>query len=503
MSAFSERVIVRFAATLLANFLRAGLSFASGIVIARAFGAAGYGNLNFLLGSFAAVMQLLDMGTGAAFFTFISRRRRSIRLFAWYVGWLAAQFLVTSVVVLLMPASLVQRVWLGQDRVVILIAFAASFLTNQVWGFVIQLGEAVRRTIVAQSVAVLQALLHFGLVAVAWYAHRLTVPVVLWLLIAEYLTLAVLVGPMLVRSNLLSQGEVDEPLRETFRAAYRYSRPLAVYGWLGFAYTFADQWMLQRFGGANQQGFFAVGQQFANIGLIATTSMLRVFWKEVAEARERGDGERTRHLYKRTIRSLYFCAAWISCLVLPYAREILNWTVGSSYRGAWLCLSLMFIYPVHQALGQIQGTLFQATGDTTSYARIGLGMMAVSIPITYLLLAPGTAWPVGLDLGAVGLACKLVVLQVVAVNIQGYVVARSNAWPFEYGFQILLLAVLLSIAFLARLVTGGVAPAGAVVYVIVSAAVFLRFPRLIGLNIDPMASFRVLLRQGSKLGPVL
>jgi len=53
MSRFStERVSIRFAASLVANLTRAGFSFAAGLLVARTLGAANYGDLNFLLGSF-------------------------------------------------------------------------------------------------------------------------------------------------------------------------------------------------------------------------------------------------------------------------------------------------------------------------------------------------------------------------------------------------------------------------------------------------------------------
>src|SRR5881628_994812 len=84
---FYERVVVRVGVTFVANLVRAGLSFVSGILIARGLGASGYGDLNFLLGSFAAISQLLEMGTSSAFYTFISQRRRSRAIVTLYLCW--------------------------------------------------------------------------------------------------------------------------------------------------------------------------------------------------------------------------------------------------------------------------------------------------------------------------------------------------------------------------------------------------------------------------------
>jgi O-antigen/teichoic acid export membrane protein len=69
------------------------------------------------------------------------------------------------------------------------------------------------------------------------------------------------------------------------------------YACLSFAYIFLDRWLLQDFGGNLEQAFYGVGAQFSAVSLIATSAMLRVFWKEMAESHESGDTEGSRILY--------------------------------------------------------------------------------------------------------------------------------------------------------------------------------------------------------------
>jgi O-antigen/teichoic acid export membrane protein len=493
----AERVIVRFGATFVANFIRAGLSFLTALVIARGLGASEYGNLNFLLGSFAAVSQLLEMGTSSAFYTFISRKRRGPKFFALYGGWMVFQFIATVIIVgLLLPRGVIDRVWVGHDRGIVLLAFAASFLMTQAWGMLSQLGEAVRKTMIIQVALVSQAIGHLVLIAAAAYWGWLTVQTVMWLLIAEYILFVVVFGPRLMQANLSAGHEGREDVRMVAKEFTVYCTPLVIYGWVGFLYVFADRWLLQEFGGAQQQGFFAVGQQFANISLIATASILKVFWKEVAEARERQDHQRVRRLYDSLSRGLYFASAWISCLFIPYSREILKWTLGPSYEAAWLTLGLMFLYPIYQSLGQITGTFFYATGDTGRYAKVGLLMMGVSIPVTYLLLASPSAVVPGLGLAAVGLALKLVVLASIGVNLQVYLITKVNGWEFEYSYQVVVLACLLGLGWLCKWGAGqglgisgllhggqvGVMILGGSLYAVLSLALLYRSPWLAGLT---------------------
>lgn len=452
----SEGMAIRFGATLFANILRGGLSFISGILIARGLGASDYGDLNFLLGSFAAISQLIDMGTSAAFYTFISQRRRSRAFVGLYLAWIIFQFVATVLVVgLMLPGSLIERIWVGHEHGIVLLAFGASFLMTQVWGMVSQLGEATRKTVTVQTGAVMQAVAHLALIAAAVHWSWLTVQAVMWLLVGEYTLLVVVFGPKLIRENLTREpggGDVSGIIVREFAT---YCKPLVLYTWVAFLYAFADKWLLQQFGGAEQQGFFAIGQQFANISLLATASILKVFWKEIAEAHEHNDHPRVQRLYDSVKRGLYCVAAWISCLLIPYSREILTWTVGPDYASAWLCLALMFLFPIYQSMGQVQGIFFYASGATRSHTQINLLITVISLPVTYLLLASESGIVAGLGLGAVGLALKIVVLQVLVVNLQAYVITRSNGWPFDYWYQGLLLLPLLTLAFSSKWLMGG------------------------------------------------
>lgn len=456
---------VRFGTTLAANLVRIGLSFLSGVLIARQLGAAAYGDLYFLIGSFAAISQLMDAGTSTAFYTFISQRRRSSVFFAFYFAWTLLQFLVPfGTISMLLPATVVDRVWIGHDRWIVLAALGASFLTNQIWGAVSHLGEALRRTVVLQLVATIQAAAHLVLIAAGAYGGWLTAKAVLLLLIVEYAVICSLVGPWLARESLSARGPERGELGRIVREFAAYCQPLVISTSIGFLYAFADRWLLQRFGGSVEQGFFAVGQQFAAISSLATTSMIWVFWKEIAEAHAQADTERTRRLYRDVSRALYFGGAWISCLAIPYSREILVWTVGAAFESGFLVLALMILYQVHQTLGRIQGAFCYATGNPQTIARIGVLMMVVSIPVTYLVLAAPPVLSIGLGLGAAGLALKMVLLQFGAVTLQEFLIARRHGWDHDYRYQAGVLGGLLGAAwsckFVASQLVGGIFSGG-------------------------------------------
>lgn len=495
----SQRGAVRAGATFIATALKMALSFSSGMLVARGLGANQYGDYQFLLGSFAAVGQFLDLGTGFAFFTFLSRHRRSKRFLLIYAGWMTVQFIAVVLIVgLLMPQAIVARVWLGHDRRILLLAFVATFVMGELWDMVTQMGEARRQTVRLQVAGVAQGVLHLVLVSLAVWFHVLAVKTVLTFLVVEYSALTLVFGPRLFADSIDPGADGS---REAFGVVLRefaaYCRPLVVFSLVGVVLAFADRWLLQRFGGAEQQGFFSVAQQFATVSLIATTSLLQVFWKEIAEASNLHDEARVARLYRSVSRALFFASAWLSCAVVPYTREILALTVGRTYAGAALPLALMLMYPICQSMGRIGGSYFHATGDTGTYSRIGLWTSVIGLPMTYLLLAPMTAALPGLGLGAIGLTIKTVLLAVIGVAVQQLVIARKNRWESLFGYEIVTVAGLLALGFACRLVSVGAwgraigasgrAPIGAMIsgallYVVISALVAHRLSDVIGLS---------------------
>lgn len=494
------------------NALRSLLGFITSIVIARGLSPAGYGDLMFLLGSFSAIRVLLDMGTSSAFFTFISQRRYHSRFYAIYFGWIALQFVVTLLLVAIsIPFHVFQTVWLGHELPIVLLAATAAFIQQQVWPCAGQVADSQRRTRLTQGGALLATLTYLVIVSILLAMNLLHVELVLWALTATYVlaTMAVAV--------VLSKGEgaerVDPPppsVMDVLREFVRYCRPLAVLAILAFAYEFADRWLLQRFAGAVQQGIFQVANQIAAVSLLATSAVLSIFWKEIAAAWGENDDARLKSLYRKASRILIFLGAFVGGGLIPWSPSIVEVLLGPAYADAWPVLAVMLIYPVHQSLGQIGGTTLLATGRTGTYLLVSSAMMALSLPLgLFLLLPPGGGLP-GLDMGALGLAIKLVVVGVVGGNLQSWTIARIHGWNYEWAFQIVVVGALVTSGVLGRLVAGLSFPAtlsgtlgvallppitvAILVHSSLALALVLLFPRLIGLERHELAALAAQVR---------
>lgn len=456
----------RFFISVIANAFRAGITFAAGILVARGLNPSGYGDLAFLLGSFVAIRALLDMGSSSAFYTFLSQRSRGRRFYLFYFSWLALQFVITlALVALVIPAGLFERIWLGHSREIVVLAFVAAFTQQQVWQMVGQIGESARKTIKVQLLNIAVAITYLTIVWLLLFYGGMSVERMLLVTIGLYVV-ATALSYRLLRARNATPVEEETTCAQMLDEYWVYCKPLIGFAVVSFLYAFADKWMLQKFGGAAQQGYFQIASQFAQVSLLATVSILNIFWKEIAEATARGDHGRVAVLYQKINRGLVMLSAIIAGLLLPWSKQIVAILLGPAYVEAWPVLAIMFLYPIHQSMGQIGGTMFMASGDTRKYVALSTAIMLFSLPLSYLAMAPTSGMLVpGLGLGAIGMACYMVLSGFFAVNIQAWVIAQHNGWKFDWLYQAVGIPLMLGLGYAAKTMAGLVWDLDGVVWV--------------------------------------
>lgn len=445
----------RFLISVAANAVRAGITFLTGILVARVLNPSGYGDLAFLLGSFVAIRALLDMSSSSAFFTFLSQRVRGRRFYLFYFFWLALQFVVTLVFVgLTIPAGLFERIWLGHSREIVVLAFVAAFAQQQIWQVVGQIGESTRKTIRVQLLNVAVAIAYLAIVWALSILGAVTVERILMITICLYSVATILSYRLLRERNSGDIVHVEDRIsyKQMLGEYWVYCKPLTGFAVVSFLYAFADKWMLQKFGGATQQGYFQIASQFAQVSLLATVSILNILWKEIAEATALADHAKVARLYQKINRGLVMLSTIIAGLLLPWSKQMVAILLGPDYVEAWPVLAIMFLYPIYQSMGQIGGTMFFASGHTKQYVVLSIVIMLFSLPTSYFAMAPTSGMLVpGLGLGAIGMAGYTVLAAIFAVNIQAWVIARHNGWKFDWLYQAVGIPLMLGLGYSAKM----------------------------------------------------
>ena len=440
---------------MIANAIRAGVAFLTGIIIARGLSPEGYGNLTFMLGSFVSIRALLDMGTSSAFYTFLSKRSRCIRFYLFYLFWLLLQFAVTLFLIfILIPNEIFEKIWFRNLRETVALAFVASFMQQQIWQMVGQIGESSRKTIQVQFLNVVAGILYLACISLLMLYDSITIQKVMIITVVLYGFFSVVGYRLLLAHNLHLKNEAVT-VKSLILEYKAYCQPMMGLAIAGFLYTFIDKWLLQKFGGAVQQGYFQIAAQFAQISLLGTISLLNIFWKEIAEATEEKNHARVQSLYLKINRGLVMLSAIFAGLLLPWSKEIVTIFLGQNYIQGWVVVAIMFLYPIHQSMGQVGGAMFMASGNTRKYVTLSILIMLFSLPLSYFAMAPskGVLIP-GFDLGAIGMASYMVISSILSVNIQAWVIARHYGWGFDWAYQVVGVPLILLLGYIVKFTVG-------------------------------------------------
>jgi O-antigen/teichoic acid export membrane protein len=479
-------ILRRSLISIVVSFAKAVCSFGAGVLLARGLGPEEYGVFAFLISSFMALRGLLDMGTSSAFFTFISKVTRARSYVLYYCLWLLLQFLVSfTIIAVLLPDAWIDRLWAGEGLHRVLAAFTAVFIQSQIWQMVAQLGESQRLTTKVQLVNLAVAIVHLCLIGGFFAFDTISIERV-FLFIAIEFSVATLVA---FTTFSITYSKNETSAKEMWQEYWVYCLPLIPYAWMSVVASFADRWLLQQYGGAREQAYYAVATMFGSLSLLTAMSVMRIVWKEIAEAHDKGDRKKVASLYYRANRMLFVFAALVSGFLIPWVPQIIELTLGEQYQSGVVVMVLMFLYPIHQSIGQLNGTMYYALEMTGPYVVIGIVTMVVSTVLAYVLMAPPSSLVPGFGLASNGLAVKMILVQFVSVNFSIWWMSRKMDWDFQVWYQfggiLLFLGLGLSTYWLVHLVELSELAhvlLAATIYLLLSLILLFRFPVLWGGN---------------------
>jgi O-antigen/teichoic acid export membrane protein len=351
-------------------------------------------------------------------------------------------------------------IWPGQS---ILFIYAAAFWGVLTWLIQIlqKMADAYGLTVHTEIVNIFQRVLGVLLIVLLYLLGRLSLPS---LFLYHYLLMGIVITGFMV--IIKRRGEflnVDWTLRTTqiigyIKEFYDYSHPLFIYALVSLICGIFDRWLLQNFAGSIEQGFFGLSYQIGAGCFIFTSAMTPLLTREFAIAYGKKDLARMAYLFRRYIPLLYSIAAYLSCFIAAQADNAIHIMGGKKFTGALLAVTIMAFYPIYQTYGQLSGAVFYATGQTTLYRNIGVAFLLGGLPLSYLLIAPESR--LGFQAGAAGLAVKMVLIQIVGVNVQLYFNARFLGLRFwrYVGHQFACVGSLLFLALATRWAVDSLSP---------------------------------------------
>lgn len=439
-------MIVRFVWSFLFNVCRAGFTFATGIIVARVLGPSEFGVFSYIIATGIAIFQFVDLGSSNAFYTLICRTNSKPKaFFRIYWFWILIQILIVVSFVFLLDEYYFSNLFPDINKYLVCIGMLAVALQYRVWNAMTQILESARLTTVAQGVSFLIAALHLVFTGALILLEKANVDNIFILLVIEFFVVSICCyifwGRMVELSN--------EPYKvKGFYGEFKgYCKPLVLYTFFSMLAVVFERWLLQSYGGSLEQGYFSIATQFSSVCLLLATSILKVFWKEISEEFSLGNYEKVWSVYTTTTSSLYFFSCAMACFLIPWVPFIIDSFLGESYREGLFVICLMFLYPIHQTIGQIVGSTLLAMGHTKVYTQIALLGLALSAICSYILIAPSDNRIPGFELGSTGLAVSMLLVQLINALLYSRYIAKALKKDFKIAYQFYSFVILILISY--------------------------------------------------------
>ncbi len=412
-TSFKKRYIIRLIVSLIVPLV----SLATQIVAPRALGPANYGSFNFLTNFFNAILNFLEAGTSVGFYTKLSQRQNDKGLVIFY---LQASVIVCILMFLMIPIAtnlnLKEYLWPGQKIFYIYYAAALAAITwlSQVWN---KIADAYALTISSEVARLISRFSGLILILLLFYSNKLNQQSYFFYNCVTTAFFSFLLINLIQKNKCFQIIDIFSSsikYKQYLIEFYTYSSPLVVYALFSSVSGIFDRWILQIFKGDTEQGYYSLAYQISALCFLFSASMTPILTREFAISYEKKDFTRLGLLFRRLVPPLYSITAYFSCFIFFRSEAIAKLFGGDEFKGSYLTLSLMALYPMHQTYGQLSGVLYYATNRTKLYSTLGVVCAFFSSILTFVFIAPAKYF--GLGLGSQGFALKMLIMQFICVN---------------------------------------------------------------------------------------
>ena len=438
----------RYIVKLLSNVFGVIVNLCITVVVPNILGPNAYGNFSYLQNLFNQIIAFVDFSVSSAFFTKLSADNSRKILISFYVIFMI--FLFFLVYGFVYFVDILDLDYLLIPNIPSQYLYYGFFLGVLGWIYqtVIRISDAFAVTVGVEIIKIIHRGILLLLLFCFMYIFNFSLYTYFYYYFISYISFFVIILLYFYKNNIfkfflkISISEILKIIKEF----YGFCHPLITYNLINIVIGFFDVWLLQKVSGSVQSGFYALTYSLAAVAFIFTSSMTPIIIREFAKFYEIKNIVELRNIFLKYVPSLFSLVAFISIFIAFNSGSILKIFISNKFWNADLAMSIIAFYPIHQTYGQISGGFFHATGRVRQFRNISLCMALPNIVVSLITI-------LFLNFGAAGLAIKMVVIQLILVNIQLWFNIRFLSLNIVYFFkhQILVVVCFSVIAYLASL----------------------------------------------------
>jgi O-antigen/teichoic acid export membrane protein len=416
---------LRYSFKVFASLANLALGFIVAGLVPKSLGVQAYGDYSYLTTFFGRMAGFLDFRTSTCFYIKLSQDRdnRSIVTFyAYYVALvIIVMFLLTGLLAflpirdILMPGRPTRYILMA--ALVGLLAWMLDTFTSSMdaYGHTLSL-EKMRFVNKVLSVLLVLGMNHFGYLNYQnffLYQYVISIPLI------------VVVTVFLVSKGHWRKIPLQIPsqeIRKLSKDFFAYSAPLFSYTAIAFGVVIYDRWLLEIFGGNSAQGLYAFGFGFMTYGYLFTNAIQPLMVREMSVAVKENDPDRIADLYHKFYPLLFSVTAYFSAFLFIEADRIITIFGGSQYALSSASFRILLLYPLINVFSGLNSAVILTNNRTKLFLHLSLIFAPVGCILLYALIATR-----GMNLGATGLAIKVIAMESISLITITIIVSRNIA----------------------------------------------------------------------------
>jgi O-antigen/teichoic acid export membrane protein len=431
----------RYAFKLLANVSGIIIGLISFCIVPRALGPKHFGDYSFLTNVYTQVINFLDMRASTCLYIKLSQNKEDRNIIPFYslFGILIIIILLISTWIITSNQSMMNNLLPDQERLFVYMAVVLTmimFIQEQLS----KIMDSYGLTVFCEKNRLYMRVANLLLIVVYFYFLTLNLKIYFLLNIISWILFILIILYYLKKINVVFSPVKDSlVIKEYAKVFSHYCAPLVAYMIIGFLSDYFDRWILQKYGGSIQQGYYAFAFNISNISMIAVSSIFILFTRELSVSFGKNDIRSLAKLFDAYVPSLYLFVTYLSCFFFFQADNIIHMFGGESYKSASFALKILSIYPLVSTYSMMSGSIIYATERTVIFRNLSLILAPLGALTSIILISP----IVGMNLGAAGLGIKNLSVEFISVVVILFINARYLNVSFKkYFYQIIYIPVI-------------------------------------------------------------
>jgi len=442
MKSNKDSLKIRYFFKLLTNIVGIPIGLVTESIIPRALGTKLYGDFSFITGFFQSLISFIDLGSSSAFYDKLSKRpnEKLLRKFYWKLVSLITVISSTAILFLIY-SGFSSTIWPNQlpKYIIMGLIFGLLYWYSQI---ILKTVDAYALSKQGEIIRISQKFLRLFLIIPMYFFDFFTLgmffiynyiiiifSIIGWIIILNKEGISILPKVKLSKNNLSIY----------YNEFYIYCLPLIAYSSIGLITGIFDRWILQISSGSIEQSFYGISFQIASVCIVFSSAMTPLIFREFSVEIKNQNFLKIRKIFKKYIPMLYSIAAYFGVFIAINSQTVGSIIGGPEFKDAYLCIAIMAFYAIHQTYGQLSSTLYYSSERTSMYKNIGGSILILGMPCSFFFISSGTY---GLNLGATGLALKMIIIQLIQVNILLYYNIKFINEKFSYFIIHQILSVL-------------------------------------------------------------